>query len=114
MSHFVTKVSFVPRDSDVKSVSFENVDYGIGNHVMDIKSNIGERYKDYQFRVLNETGSYFDFVTIMSLDEFISFHNNYIQINQFNNSHKVDDFVKSIDDSIRYNWVVVELFEVDF
>ena len=118
MSHFVTKITFVPRDNDVKSVSIENVDYGLGNHIMEIKSNLDGKFKDYQFRELNETGSYFDYVTIMTHDEFINFHKTYFQFNQFNNSHRIEEFVKSfvssIDDIIRYNWVVVEVFEIDF
>ena len=31
---FITKVTFVPMDNDVKSVSIENVDYGIGTHII--------------------------------------------------------------------------------
>ena len=118
MSHFVTKITFVPRDNDVKSVSIENVDYGLGTHIMEINSNIKEKFKDYQFRELNETGSYYDYVTILSHNEFINFHKTHFQFNQFNNSHKIEEFVKSfessIDDIIRYNWVVVEVFEIDF
>ena len=114
---FITKVSFVPRDNDVKSVSIENVNYGIGSYIMEINSNIKEKFKDYQFRELNETGSYYDYVTILSHNEFIQFHNKFIQLDN-HYSHKLDEFVKSFvnstDEIIRYNWVVVEVFEIDF
>jgi hypothetical protein len=111
---FITKVTFVPRDNDVKSVSIENIDYGIGKSIMEIKFSLEGKFKEYQFRELNETGSYFDYVTILSYDEFTSFHNKFFQSNNLNNSNKLEEFVKSIDDSIRYNWIIVELFEVDF
>lgn len=115
---FITKVTFVPRDNDVKSVSIENVDYGIGTHLMEINSNFKEKFKDYQVRELNETGSYFDYVTILSHNEFINFHKKFIKLNNSDNSLKLDEFVKSFinsnDDLIRYNWVIVEVFEIDF
>jgi hypothetical protein len=108
---FITKVTFVPRDNGEKSVSFENVDYGIGSQIMEIKSNLEVKFKDYQFRELNETGSYFDYVTVLSHDEFIQFHNKFILLK---NSNKLDEFIKSLNELIRYNWVVVEVFEIDF
>jgi hypothetical protein len=115
---FITKVSFVPRDDGEKSVSYENVDYGLGNHLTEIKSNIEGKFKDFQFRVLNETGSYFDYITILSLNEFIIFHKKFIKLNNSDNSHKLDEFIKTFinsnDDLIRYNWVIVEVFEIDF
>jgi hypothetical protein len=114
---FVTKVTFVPRDNGEKSVSIENVNYGIGSYIMEINSNIKEKFKDYQFRELNETGSYYDYVTILSHNEFIKFHNKFIQLDN-HYSHKLDEFVKSFvnstDEITRYNWVVVEVFEIDF
>ena len=111
---FVTKVSFVPRDNGKISTSFEGVDYGFGNFYSDIKSNLSEKFKEYSFREINETGSYFDFVTILTIDEFFEFHSKYIVLSTFNNSNVIDDFVKSINDTILYNWVVVEIFEIDF
>jgi hypothetical protein len=78
---------------------------------MEINSNIKEKFKDYQFRELNETGSYFDYVTILSHNEFINFHKKFIKLNNSDNSHKVYEFIKtfvnSIDELTRYNWVVV-------
>lgn len=111
---FITKVSFVPRDNGEMSVSFENIDYGIGKYIMEINSNIKEKFKNYQFRELNETGSYFDFVTILTIDEFFNFHSNFLVLSPTNNSNQLDEFVKSISDNIRYNWVVIEVFEIDF
>jgi len=111
---FITKVTFVPRDNHEKSVSFENIDYGIGTHISNIKTNLNYKFKDYQFREINETGSYFDYVTILSHNEFIIFHNKFIQSDNFNNSKKLDEFVTSLDDTIRYNWIVVEVFEIDY
>ena len=111
---FVTKVSFVPRDNGKISTSFEGVDYGFGNFYSDIKSNLSEKFKEYRFREINETGSYFDFVTILTIDEFFEFHSKFLVLSPFNNSHNIDEFVKSISHTIRYNWVVVEIFEIDF
>lgn len=109
---FVTKISFVPRDNGKTSTSFENVDYGFGNHITEIKSNLSERFKEYHFREINETGSYFDFVTILTIDEFFDFHSKFLS--PIKNSNNLDEFVKSISDNIRYNWVVIEVFEIDF
>jgi hypothetical protein len=81
---------------------------------MEIKSNLEDKFKDYHFRKLNETGSYFDFVTILSHNEFVIFHKKYIKSSQFNNSNIIDEFVQSLDESVRYNWVIVEVFEIDF
>lgn len=111
---YVTKISFVPRDSGRVTTSFENVDYGFGNNVVEIKLNILERFKSYHFREINETGSYFDFVTVLTIDEFFDFHSKFLIPSQINNSESIDEFVKSIDDTIRFNWVIVEIFEIDF
>ncbi len=111
---YVTKISFVPRDNGRVTISFENVDYGFGNNYSEVKSNIQNKFKKYQFREINETGSYFDFVTILSIDEYFDFHSKYLINSPFNYSENINKFIKSIDDTIRYNWVVVEIFEIDF
>ena len=35
-------------DSEFVGVSIENVDYGIGTHIMEIKYNLEDKFKDYQ------------------------------------------------------------------
>ena len=111
---FTTKVTFVPRDSGIQSVPFEKVDYDFGNYYSEITSNLKEKFREYNFKESNETGSYFDFVCLLSMYEFKKFHSLYFDSNPLSDLVIIDEFLTNKLPIIKYNWVIIEIFEIDF
>ena len=73
---FSTKISFVPRDNGQRSVSFDEVDYGLvplGRGMNEMKDNILNNFKSLNFREINSNG-YYDYVSVLTIEEFLDFH----------------------------------------
>jgi len=109
MTTFSTKISFVPRDSGVKSVSFDLVDYGLvlSGIITNIKENLQDKFEHLNFRVINN--HYYDFVSVLEWEEFLEFHKKY-QTDGFSNDD-INSFMKKYNDKVIYNWVVIEIYE---
>ncbi len=111
---FKTKISFVPRDSGTPSISFESVNYGFGNFYSDIKNNLKTTFKRYKFRELNETGSYTDFICLLSIEEFTKFHFQFFDKTTMFGDKSINEFLITKVPNTRYNWVIIEINEIDF
>jgi hypothetical protein len=107
---FSTKVSFVPRDNGEKSVSFNEIDYGLvpyGKGFLEMKDNILNNFKFLNFREINNY--YFDYVTVLSIEEFIDFHK--LHHKQSFISQELNQFISVKLPVVRFNWVVIEVYE---
>jgi hypothetical protein len=109
---FSTKITFVPRDSDQKSLSFNHVDIGLippGKGMLDMKENILENFKSFYFREIGSQGGY-DYVSTLTFEEFEEFYKSNFGILS-NNNPQLTQFLITSTGRIRYNWVVIEINE---
>ena len=110
MTAFSTKISFVPRDSGVKSISFDIVDYGLipfAEDVTSIKKNlIDSNSNNLHFRMIDDY--YTDFVTVLKWEEFIEFHKKHTTDA---NNESINSFMDTYNGKVRYNWVIIEIYE---
>jgi len=104
---FSTKITFVPRDNGEKSISFDNVDYGITG-CYSVFDTVESKFKFLNFRTINSDG-YYDFVSILSYDEFMEFHKNYRKTEEDFIGKELSNFLTK--EKLRYNWVIIELYE---
>jgi hypothetical protein len=109
---FSTKITFVPKDTDVKSVSFNGVDIGlvpIGGGMDVMKNVLFERFKSLHFRqILSLDG--IDFVSTLTIEEFEYFYNEHV--NKSSNSiQDLNQFIITKIGKTRYNWVIIEVYE---
>ena len=107
---FSTKISFVPRDTGEKSVSFNEVDYGLvpfGHGFTEMKENIFNNFQSLNFREIKNY--YFDFVSVQTIEEFLDFHNTHLK--SFHGDQDLKWFIINELPKIRYNWVVIEVYE---
>ena len=109
---FSTKITFVPRDNGEKSVSFNGIYFGLGTDYTSIIKNLENKFKELSFRNLNETSSYEDFVTVLSINEFKKFYKN-LDSNDFYNylNLDLDNYMNNNESEVRYNWVIIEINE---
>lgn len=107
---FSTKISFVPRDSGEKSVSFDEVDYGLvplGNGFVEMKDNILNNFKSFNFREISDF--YTDFVAVLETKEFLHFHE--IHHKCHFEEQPLKKFISEDINLVQYNWVVIEVYE---
>jgi hypothetical protein len=111
---FSTKISFVPRDSGEKSISFDNVEYGLvplGRSIIELKEIIFNKTHSLNFREINSNG-YYDYVSVQSIDEFLDFHKLNIQEKSFR-IVELEQFISNELKKVRYNWVIIEVYEYE-
>jgi hypothetical protein len=107
---FSTKVTFVPRDSGEKSVSFDMVDYGLDNipykHVRTKTKGIVQ----FESLIFREIGAYyFDYVATLNFEEYLEFHPIHHKTSYLPNT--LNEFLEKEVEKIRYNWVIIEVYE---
>ncbi|HCY75964.1 MAG TPA: hypothetical protein DHV28_08575 [Ignavibacteriales bacterium] len=104
---FSTKVTFVPRDSETPSLSYDMVDYGLNPNVKGFPKwelNGFVDFKSLHFRVLS-SGTYIDFVSVLSFEEFLVF------IKEHKLGKTLTQFSLTDLKKVRYNWVIIEVYE---
>lgn len=105
---FSSKITFVPRDNGEKSISFNEVDYRLvplGKVMSVITENLFNKLKSLNFREINN--HYIDFVSVLTIEEFLDFHKN----NHQDSDQNVERFIQNDIQKIRYNWVIIEVYE---
>ena len=111
---FSTKISFVPRDCDVMSVSIDNIDIGLiphGRSIVEIEELLNLKFKSLNFRKIY-SNNFYDFVSVLTIEEFHNFYENEVNKNLINNLNlQIIEFTKN--GKIRYNWVIIEVNEND-
>lgn len=106
---FSTKVIFVPRDNRVPSVSIDNVNYGLPGNT-NIFDSVKNEYAFLNFREIWSSG-YYDFVATLTFEEFVDFHKKYYKDETRYNTDQIEKFLSSIPPTMRYNWVLVVVYE---
>lgn len=107
---FSTKISFVPRDSGQKSVSFNEVEYGLvplGRGMTEMADNILNNFKSLHFREINNY--YSDYVSVVTIDEFLDFHK--LHHKTHIGEQELIEFLHTGLQKVRYNWVIIEVYE---
>jgi len=107
---FSTKFSFVPLDSGIPSISFDRLDYGfvpLSSNIRVIEENLNTNFKHLNFRKIGDY--YYDFVTVLSWEEFLDFHSKIGNDNLI--SQDISSFITNYKEEVRYNWVVIEVYE---
>lgn len=109
---FSTKITFVPRDNGEKSLSFDPVDVGLiptGKGLLGIKENIFQNFKPLHFREIITQGGY-DCVSTLTFEEFEDFYKSNLRTYSTNNP-QLTQFLITQSGRIRYNWVIIEVYE---
>lgn len=107
---FSTKITFVPSCSNENPVTFDMVDYGLvplGGGFLEMKDNILNNFKSLIFKETND--GYIDFVSEVSVDEFLKFHEIHYKNSHFNKN--LHHFMLNDIHSRRYNLVVITVYE---
>jgi hypothetical protein len=107
---FSTKISFVPRDSGVNVICFDNVDFGfipVGSGFHGLVNNLNENFKFLNFRQINSDS--IDFVTTLNNEEILMFLSSSPEF--MNKNLDVKDFIHTDFKIIRYNWALIEIYE---
>jgi len=108
---FSTKISFVPRDSGEMSISFDNVNYGITGFSTDVFKSVKNEFAFLNFKEFY-SGAYYDFVAVLSFEEFIDFHKKYYKANPSHHlTEELEKFLYITASKIRYNWVLIVVYE---
>ena len=107
---FNTKVTFVPRDSGEKSVSFDLVNYGLNNILKEHIHTETNGIVLFETLAFREIGThYFDYVATLDFEEFLEFHQ--IHHKSTSNSNLLNKFIEKDALKIRYNWVLIVVYE---
>lgn len=108
---FSTKITFVPRDNEEKSVSFDHVNIGVGTS-FDMGKLLSEKFKSLTFReILSDV--YYDYVSILTFEEFQTFYESNLNTNILPET-EMKRFELTRSGQVRYNWVIIEVYEWDF
>jgi hypothetical protein len=107
---FTTKVTFVPRDSGEKSVSFDMVNYGLDNILHEHTQTETPGIVLFESLTFREIGShYFDYVATVDFEEFLAYHPIHHKPSYLPNH--LNDFLEKEVNKVRYNWVIIEVYE---
>jgi hypothetical protein len=107
---FSTKITFEPCDNKESSVTFDEVDYGLvplASGFLKMKDIILNNFKSLNFKETND--GYIDFVSEISVDEFLKFHEIHYKNSPFDKNFQ--QFLLNDIQSGRYNLVVITVYE---
>jgi hypothetical protein len=107
---FSTKITFVPRDSGEKSVSFDGVHYGLDNIMKELVHTETKDLVIFKCLTFREIGQfYYDYVTTLNFEEFLEFHPIHHKPSYLPN--RLNEFLEKEVKKTRYNWVIIEVYE---
>jgi hypothetical protein len=102
-------ITFLPKDSQKKPITFDMVDYGLDSsgRVDVIEKELSTKFKHLNFKKIGEY--YYDFVSYLTLNEFLEFHK--INTSKEFKNNDINSFIKKYKGEPELEKVFIKIYE---